>query len=161
VFLGGRALGATGWTMATLGLVSVGAWAGSKYVMERAATSRLNTSEKQLDMVEAQLEEAKNERTALDAQLPRGGGPLFTRLQNAEKDLASLEELLSLDAKRKVAAQEAEASRDQTARLRGEYQAAKRRWLQALTQAGLPKDLSPQQIRHYSGRREKIEDLCR
>ncbi len=52
----------------------------------------------------------RSDRDALDAQLPRGGGPIAVRLQAAEKELAALEELTPLDGRRAAARQEAEAA---------------------------------------------------
>ena len=51
-----------------------------------------------------------DDRDALDAQLPHGGGPIAARLAAAEKDLAALEELLPLETRRAALGQEAAAA---------------------------------------------------
>ena len=52
----------------------------------------------------------QRDRDSLDAQLPRGGGPIQSQLQAAEKELAALEELTPLDTRRSAARQEAESA---------------------------------------------------
>ncbi len=98
-------------------------------------------------MLERQLEQAKGERDDLDSALPTGGGPLPIRLQAAERELASLEELLSLDAHRQTAEETSQAARVRLKQAGDDWQKARRRWQQALTSAGLPDNLSPRQIR--------------
>ena len=93
-----------------LGLAGFVAAAGGKVMLERSNVHQLDACRKQLDLLRSQVEQTKTDRDALDAQLPRGGGPIAARLQAAEKELAALEELAPLDARRTAARQEAEAA---------------------------------------------------
>ncbi|HEY2148231.1 MAG TPA: hypothetical protein VGH32_09860, partial [Pirellulales bacterium] len=90
--------------------------------------------------------QALQERDSLDEQLPKGGGNLTSRLQAAEANLAKLDALMPLDAKRANAGQDKETAEKQAAVARDELKAAHRRWQAALAAAGLPKNTSPKQI---------------
>ena len=79
-------------------------------MLERSNAHQLDACQKQLGVLQLQIQQAKDDRDALDAQLPRGGGPIASRLQAAEKELAALEELTPLDTRRSAARQEAEAA---------------------------------------------------
>ena len=59
--------------------------------------NQLDSAQRQLKMIDAQFNQSKEERDKIDEELPRGGGPLLTRLQTAEKDLAALEKHLGLE----------------------------------------------------------------
>jgi hypothetical protein len=84
-------LGPTGWVLAVLGAVGVGSAAAAKVLLERSAARRYEACQQQLSALAGQAEEAKRERDELDSRLPKGGGPMLTRLQAAEKDLSALE----------------------------------------------------------------------
>lgn len=156
IFMGSAFLGPMGWTLALLGLGGTCAAAGSKFYFEYSANQQLEAGQKQLTLLEAQLAQAKDERDALDRQLPKGGGPLLARLQAAEKELSRLEELLAVDGRRSVAQQEADAARAAASQLRGEQQDAQRRWQHALAAAGLPKETRPGQIRELIASRHSL-----
>ena len=111
-----------------------------------AAARQLESCRKQLTLLETQTKQAQQERDTLDEQLPKGGGSLTARLQAAEADLAKLETLMPLDAKRAAAGQDAESAEKRAADARDELKAAHRRWQAALLAAGLPKTLAPKQI---------------
>ncbi len=94
LLLPGTFTGSLGWPMAWLGLLGVGSAVAAKYTMERSAANQLDVSRRQLGLVESQIQQAQTERSELDRTLPKAAGPLATRLQSAEQDLAKLEELL-------------------------------------------------------------------
>ena len=146
LFLPTKIIGSFGWTLAVLGILAFGTAAAAKWLLEKAAARQLESCRKQLTMLEAQTKQAQQERDTLDEQLPKGGGNLTARLQAAEAELAKLEALMPLDAKRATAGQEAESAEKRAADARGELKAAHRRWQAALAAAGLPKNLSPKQI---------------
>jgi uncharacterized protein YhaN len=146
LFLPTKIIGSFGWTLAVLGILAFGTAAAAKWLLEKAAARQLESCRKQLTMLEAQTKQAQQERDALDEQLPKGGGNLTARLQAAEADLAKLEALMPLDAKRATAGQEVESADKQAADARDELKAAHRRWQAALATAGLPKNLSPKEI---------------
>lgn len=162
LFLHGTFFGPVGWTLALLGLGGTCAAAGSKFYFERTAAQQLDAGQKQLGLLEGQIAQAKEERDALDRQLPKGGGPLLTRLQAAEKELARLEELLVLDGKRSVAQQQAESARSHAGQLRTEQHRAQRKWQHYLATAGLPADTRPSALRLLMrSRRTRSESTAR
>ena len=153
--------GPAGWSLALLGLGGTAAAALIKVLLERAAVRQLEACNGQVDLLGLQIEETKQQRDQLDGQLPRGGGPLVSRLHGAEAQLERLEQLLPLDAKRRATHQDVEAARHRAAQARGEVKTAQSRWRAALPDLGLPKTLSPKQVRQLAGRCEQIADLYR
>ncbi len=146
LFLPTKIIGSFGWTLAVLGVLAFGTAAAAKWLLEKAAARQLESCRKQLTLLETQSKQAQQERDTLDEQLPKGGGSLTARLQAAEADLAKLEALMPLDAKRAAAGQDAESAETRAAAARDELKAAHRRWQAALLAAGLPKTLAPKQI---------------
>jgi uncharacterized protein YhaN len=159
MFLPSSLVGSAGWLLATIGAVGAVAAAGGKFLLDRSAANQLEASQKQAGILASQIKQAKDERESLDSELPRGGGPLLTRLQTAEKELAALEELLGVDAQRQAAVAAAEAARARVAAAENERREARRRWEQALVAAGLPKHLTPKQAKHFAGRHRHLADL--
>ncbi len=153
--------GSVGWALAVFGLAGTGAAAGVKVVIERSNTRQLDTCQKQIGMLQMQIKTAKEERETLDAKLPRGGGPIAVRLDAAESDLAALEELTPLETRRTAALQEAEAAARRVAQAKSDLAAARRRWSEVLTGAGLPGGLMPKQVRQIARRCDQIGELQR
>jgi len=138
------------------GLLFCGAAAASKYLLERSAAEQLEVTQSQSAALVAQIKQAKEERAALDAVLPRGAGPWLVRLQAAEKELAGLEDLMTIDAERQTAQREADAAAKRAEEAEDQIKLARRRWQSALAAAGLPKNLSPKQVRHLTERRMQV-----
>jgi uncharacterized protein YhaN len=159
MFLPSSLVGSAGWMLATLGALGAAGAAGGKFLIDRSATGQLEACQKQAAILSSQIQQAKDERESLDAELPRGGGPLLTRLQTAEKELATLEELLGIDAQRQAALAAAEAAQRSVAAAENERREARHRWQQALASAGLPKQLTPKQARQFAGRHQQIRSL--
>jgi uncharacterized protein YhaN len=146
VFWPGTVLSQLGWVLAVLGLAGSGGTAFANLMIERSSAQRLQTTERQLEMLRGQLRQAIGEREAMDRQLG-GGGSLAARLEAAEKELAAFEELAPLDARRLAAQQDAESARRRLEQAKQELALARRRWAEALRAVGLPDTLAPRQIR--------------
>ncbi|HET6879238.1 MAG TPA: AAA family ATPase, partial [Pirellulales bacterium] len=159
MFLPSSLVGSAGWLLAVIGALGAAGAAGGKFLMDRSAANQLEVCQKQAGILASQVQQAKEERESLDRELPRGGGPLLTRLQAAEKDLAALEELLGVDAQRQAAATAAEAAKARAAAAENERREARRRWEQALVAAGLPKDITLKQAKQFAGRRRQLDEL--
>jgi uncharacterized protein YhaN len=159
MFLPLSLVGSAGWVLAAIGALGAAGAAGGKFLLDRSATNQLEACQKQAAILASQIKQAKEERESLDAQLPRGGGPLLTRLQAAEKDLVALEELLGVDSQRQAALAAAAAARARTAAAENQRREARRRWEQTLTSAGLPKHLTPKIARQLAGRHNELVDL--
>ena len=112
-------------------------------------------------MLQTQIDSAKQEREALDARLPRGGGPIVSRLDAAERELALLEELVPLDTRCTAARHEAEAAAARVATAETDLSTARRRWRDTLVAAGLPGNLAPKHVKHLAQRCERITELQR
>ena len=161
LFMPASITGTIGLTLAVLGLAGSAAAAGGKVMLERSNAHRLDGCQKQLGMLQLQMQQATADRDALDAQLPRGGGPIVSRLQAAEQELAALEELTPLDTRRGAARQEAEAAQRREAESREELSAMRRRWRDSLSNVGLPNDLNPKQVQWIAQHADRITDTRR
>ncbi len=159
VFTPAAIVGHAGWALATLGALGAAGAAAGKFMLERTAAMQLDVCQKQAAMLTAQTKQLKQERDAADAELPRGGGPLLTRLQTAEKELASLEELLGIDSQRQAATKAAAAAQSRIDAARSDRRVARRRWRKALRSAGLPDHLAPSQAGHFASRRRQLAPL--
>jgi len=154
-------VGSFAWPLALLGLAGLGAAVATKFLLERSNARRLEGCHKQIRMLQLQIKEARHERQTLDERLAISDASVAGRLGSAEEDLAQLEDLVPLDARRKSAEQEAAAAEDLARRLRGELEAARRRWQQALDTLGLPTRLSPKQVRELASGSTQMDELQR
>jgi uncharacterized protein YhaN len=130
-------------------------------MIERSNARGLEACQKQINMLQLQIKQAKEERESLDRTLPRGGGPIAGRLQTAQAELAALEELSPLDARRKAARREAESAGARVEHTQTELAAAQRRWRDALVKNGLPEGLSTKQVRELARRGDHLAQLAR
>ena len=153
--------GSLGWALAILGLAGTAAAAVGKVLLERSNSRQLDGCQKQLGVLQLQVQQAKADRDALDGQLPQGGGPIVSRLQAAEKELAAMEELTPLDTHRSAARQEAEAAARRATAAKEELKTARRRWRQGLAMLGLPEGLSVQQVSALRQRGDRIAETQR
>jgi uncharacterized protein YhaN len=149
------------WPMALLGLAWVAATSVTKVTLKRSNARQLEACHKQLGVLQLQVQQTKDDREQLDSQLPRGGESLAVRLQRAEKNLAALEELTPLDARRSTACQEAETAARRAEEAKAECVQARRRWRDTLEAAGLPEDLSPQNVHRIVQRGDGIAESQR
>jgi uncharacterized protein YhaN len=153
--------GSQGWALTLVGLAgSIGAGL-VKIMRERAASRRLDGCQKQISILQLQVKQTGADRDALDGQLAAGGGPLPARLAAAEKELAALEELLPLETRRGAAGEDAAAAGSRLAHAEQDLAAARRRWREAVRQAGLPPGLAPKCVKQLSQRCERIGQLQR
>jgi uncharacterized protein YhaN len=118
-----------------------------KFLFERATATRLDSCRKQMDTLAQQALETKAERNAIDRELPQGVGSLTRRLQEAERELEALEQLLPLDSQRHSVARDMTAADQAVAAAKQERDESFSAWQRALADAGLPTDLAPGQVR--------------
>lgn len=155
------AVGAVGMWLSVIGLLGVVGSAGGKFWIERSHRRRLEDTQRQLGLLQSQIRHTQEERETLDKQLPRGGGPLVSRLEAAEKELAALEELVPLDTRSGAARADRESAERNLERAESDARAAKRRWREALASLGLPVELSPKKARSVISRAEHLRELAR
>lgn len=159
MFLPSSLVGPAGWLLAAIGALGAAGAAAGKFLMDRTAANQLEACQKQSAILASQVKQTKDERETLERDLPRGGGPLLMRLQTAEKELATLEELLGIDAQRQSAMAAAEAAGVRIKAAEEERREARRKWEQALAAAGLPKQLTPKQARQFDVRHRRLAEL--
>ena len=150
-----------GWCLALLGMSATICSVATKVLLERANARRLEGCQKQLHALESELKQAAGERTTLDEQLPAGGGTPASRLATAEKELAALEDLVPIDSQQKSMKQAAEEASKHHGQAEASLWAAKGRWQEVLSKAGLPTTLPPRQVRTLIARGDEISDLKR
>jgi uncharacterized protein YhaN len=161
LFMPASLTGSAGWTLALLGLAGSGAAVLAKFLLEKSHAARLDSCQKHLAMVQSQIQQAKTEREQLDAQLPRGGGPIVSRLEAAEKELAALEELVPLETRRAAAQQETTTAQQRVSEAEEEFKAARRGWRETLAGLRLPLKLSARQVRGLCKSRQHLSELQR
>jgi uncharacterized protein YhaN len=161
LFRPGTITGTVGWGMSLLGLFGIVAVVLGKRMIERSHAQQLDSCQRQLATLQSQIQQTNDDRDALDAQLPRGGAALASRLQAAQADLASLENLASLDADRATAKQNADAAGRRADEAQAAFKMARRRWREALSAAGLPATVAPKQARRLVERAAWIAETQR
>ncbi|HTM54397.1 MAG TPA: AAA family ATPase [Pirellulales bacterium] len=137
---------ALGWPVGIVGLLIAGGAGAMKLAMERGVRGDLDNCNGQIAMLKDQVEQTRQERDALDRELPRGGGPLVARLQAAEKSLAELEGLLPAARQREATERESQVAAETAAQHRGQLKSLRKKWGRLLAAAGLPADLAPKQL---------------
>lgn len=153
--------GSLGWALAILGAAGAIGAGVMKISLERSNARQLEGCQKQVAMLQLQLKQTKQERDDLDRQIPAGGGPLPVRLEKAELQLAALEELVPLDARRRAAQEDADSLGRRMSTTRNEHAAARRRWREALAGAGLPDNLRPGQLKAWLRAGERLAQTDR
>jgi uncharacterized protein YhaN len=147
--------GKLGWVVALIGVAGFAAAGVSHFLLGFSNDRHLETSQKQGGLLKIQIKQTEEERDALDKQLPRGGGPILSRLERAQQELAILESLVPLDAKRQSSRQDSDMAARKVDEVRRELSAARRGWREVLESAGLPEQMTPKQIRAYLQLSEK------
>ena len=149
-----------------LATVAVGAAAAVviwclRYAMEQSAEEQLEVCDRQMKVVKRQLRATKEERDRTDAELPKGGGPIASRLRSAESEMSALEELVPLDEERQAAISTFAAAREQVSIHRGEYRAACGRWRENLRRVGLPERWTPRRVRDLARQHDRQSEIAR
>jgi len=145
-----------GIVLAPLGLACLAVAIGAKFVLEKTAARDLEQCQQQLALISEQRQQLTEEREQLDRTLPKSGGPLAVRLQAAEKKVAELEQILPLDSQRDLAQQQIDAGSLQLQQASDEYRDARDKWTRALSNLGLPTDLSPRQVKDFAARGAEV-----
>ncbi len=152
-------LGSWGTTLAILGICGMALAGVMKIWLERSETQRLQRTSGQLELLLRQLDQAKSRREELDRLLPAGTGALAVRLQEAERALAELEELLPLDAQRHTLQRDAQQAAARAEQAQQQWHAARQQWQQALAAAHLPNHLSPRAVKKLAGGGRVLAEL--
>jgi len=160
VFMPASIVGSLGWPLLILGVGGVLVTLGMKIMLERSNARKLDACGQRIQMLQLQITQGKEELAALQRSLPSAASRA-AQLEGAEKNLAELEQLLPLETRRQGAGHEAETARLRAQQAEEEFRAARRQWADALDRAGLPKKLSPKQVRNLMAHRRQWAALAR
>ena len=127
-----------------------------KHHWERVARDELEDFRHQFDLVRQQLKRAKTERDDIERHLPNGVGEWELQLQDAEGELARLEDLVPLESRYKSAVAHVEESIRRHEKLERESEELDRKWRDNLRLVGMPDDLAPDQLKEVTKRSERI-----
>lgn len=145
-----------GFGLGVLGAAGIALTLAIKSMFERNAARDLDDCNRQLDLVERQLRAAKEERENIDGELPLGSGQLDRRLEEAELELTSMEDLLPIENRRAAAWKRVESAGERAKLAEAGVVDGKQAWRSALKRAGLPEQLTPSHISQLSRGRNEI-----
>ncbi len=152
-------LGKYGGWIAAIGIVgAIFAWL-FKYFAEDSAADRFDACHRQIEMVAEQIDEAEEERTQLDRELPLTDGSVALRLQYAEKHLSELERVMPVEGQRREIAQEIGASERRVKLAEEKHASTLSNWKARLCALGLPDDISPSSLATMAGQCERLAEL--
>jgi uncharacterized protein YhaN len=158
IFAGMLFGGGLGWMMGFLGLggLATGGWLEmrGKRVVQNAVDEQ-----QRIDDEREQLEAMLDERERLDEEIPGDDTPLSDRLQAAQEQAATLEELLPLGEQQQAAVEEAEAARTRVDQAGEELRAAQEAWNAALKKAGIAPGVELHQLREWKDNSEHLAEL--
>ncbi len=143
------------WGVGLLGIMCTALAMAWKSVVERTAQDELDECFRRRESLIRDIEQAVEERTEVDRQLPTGSGTFETRLVAAERELKELEEKVPLQQDTQQAARRTHESKRFASSAEEELKEAKARWRRALRGAGLPETLSPTHVKQLSVHHEK------
>jgi uncharacterized protein YhaN len=152
-------IGTAFWSIVIAGLVISVAAVVARLVVQRSNDQQLEEGQNQLRLLQLQIKQSKDERAVLDDQLPRGGGPMASRLAAAERELAALEDLAPLDSRHAAARQDADGTARRAGQAEEDLRAARRAWRDGLEKAGLPNNFSPRNVRLVARLAGRIGDM--
>ncbi len=144
-----------------LGLVAVVAGIGIKIYVERSNARKLEGNQRQLSLLISQIEQVREESSAIDAKLPPGEGAAEYHMEKAEQQLAALEQLVPYQTQRHEIERQIDSAEQHAAELQRSLRASLNRWKDLLKRARLPVDLTPVQVRDVLARYDEMGDLRR
>ena len=153
--------GGFGWAMAILGAIGAGVGLGTKTVLERTNARKLDACQKQINMLQLQLQQAAEERDGLDRTLRAPAARRRIGWPRPKQCFPASKSLMPLETRRQTARQEADAAEARHARVDEEFKTARRRWREALASVGLPENLSTKQVRQLLRRCGPLDPVGR
>lgn len=130
-----------------------------KMQIERSNAKKLESAQQQLQMVQMQLNQAIEQRTQLDAQLPSDGQPISERLSSAQKRLNSLETLMPSETRRRSSAETVAVAEAEMRNLEFQLATIAQRWEESLAVCQLPNHLTPGQVRLIVEQSDRLLEL--
>ena len=130
-----------------------------KFFTEDAAADKLDSCQRQIDVLARQIEEAQRDKRQLDAELPMADGSVLIRLQAAERHLKELENVLPVEARRKQAGYEVATAESHVSQARAQLDNALTSWRSKLIALGFSEKIDPQQFLTVTQRYGALHDL--
>ena len=141
--------GSTAGVLAVIGAAALMLTGAIRFVYGEVVGRQLDECRRQEELVQMQVNKLMAERGLTDEGAIRGDA-INSQAREAEREMAALENLVPLESQRDQARQEAEAARRRVAQVEQAYQASLNRWRSTLRSLGLPRTLSPKQIKEYA-----------
>ncbi|MEE3372757.1 MAG: AAA family ATPase [Planctomycetota bacterium] len=130
-----------------------------KIALERRARQELGDCENQLDLLHQQIEKATVEQKEVLETLPVTVKSLDNRLESAESELQTMEELVPLEANREAAQHRLEIALQRVQESARTVAEVRAHWRDTLRQYELPSHLTPRQIKRLSTGHQQLSDL--
>ena len=130
-----------------------------KIALERRARQELSDCENQLDLLHQQIDKATAEQKTVLDLLPVTVKSLDNRLESAESELQTMEELIPLEANREAAQHRLEIALQRAQEAGRTVAESRAQWRETLRQYELPVHLTPRQIKRLSTGHQQLADL--
>lgn len=153
------ALGTLGGWTAVIGIAgSIFAWF-FKYFVEESAADQLDATQRQMELIDKQIHDAKREQDKLNLELPLTEGSAVLQLQKAERHLNDLEKVLPVESQRRQADGEAAAADAAYKSAQQRFNKASEEWKAGLRALGLPDRITPGDLTTMAVQYEKLAEL--
>ena len=146
-----------GMTMIFVGFLCLFLWYIGRDRGYASTSLDLEDCERQIDTLRRQIREVEAERDDLENRLPSSSAPLETRLRDAEKLHAELEEALPHYHTQQAALHASKAARARAAEAAASLKEARRAWSSTLQRLGLSDSMSPSSVRKLSDGYETVQ----
>jgi len=146
-----------GTTMIFVGILCMVLWYIGRDQGYASTSGDLDDCERQIDMMRRQIREVEAECEALESRLPPSSASLETRLRDAEKLHADLEEALPSYHTQQASLQAGKAARARATEAANSLKEARRAWSSTLQRLGLSESMSPSSIRKLSEGYEAVQ----
>ncbi len=146
-----------GTTMIFVGILCMVLWYIGRDQGYASTSGDLEDCERQMDMMRRQIREVEAECEDLESRLPPSSASLETRLRDAEKLHAELEEALPSYHTQQASLQAGKAARSRATDAANSLKEARRAWSSTLQRLGLSESMSPSSIRKLSEGYEAVQ----
>ncbi|MEE2641397.1 MAG: AAA family ATPase, partial [Planctomycetota bacterium] len=133
---------------------------GIAYVVKnqynQIAKEALDDCQSQLELLKTQIRRTREEKNEVDRELPDDVAHHESNLEDAENELARLEDILPLEKRTKEAQLECEQAKRTLTDLEESLLANQKKWRAKLRSMGLPENLAPIHVKELLDRTERI-----
>lgn len=123
---------------------------------DQIAKEALDDCQTQLELLKTQIRRAKDERDEIDRELPDDIVHPESKLEDAEHELAKLEDILPMESRAKNARMECDRAKKELADIEEELLNHQKRWRSKLRSMQLPENLAPLHVKELLDRTERI-----